>query len=109
MTTKNWRSHFDFSFIDKNRTNGLCRLCHRNYKDRSGTYSNFLKHFKRTHPLEYNGTFNHEHEYTIDDVNASNDDNSTYDFTDMKHRDNRIILSITKNLIIRCNMPFNLV
>ena len=42
-------AYFEFSLADKNRTNGLCKLCHRNYKDLRGIHSNFLKHLKRKH------------------------------------------------------------
>ncbi|CAF3962704.1 unnamed protein product, partial [Rotaria magnacalcarata] len=109
MTGKNWKQYFDFSPIEKNRTNGLCKLCHRNYKDKSGVFSNFLKHLKRQHLLEYNQVFNNEYEYFTEDRNGIEDAHEPIDLTNIKEKENRIILSITKNLIIRCNLPLNLV
>ncbi|CAF3753693.1 unnamed protein product [Rotaria socialis] len=109
MAGKNWKQYFDFCAIEKNRTNGLCKLCRRNYKDKSGVFSNFLKHLKRQHPLEYNQVFNNEHEYFTEDRNGIEDGHEPIDLTNIKEKENRIILSITKNLIIRCNLPLNLV
>ena len=109
MAGKNWKQYFNFSPIDKNRTNGLCKLCHRNYKDKSGVFSNFLKHLKRQHPLKYNQVFNNEYEYFTEDRNGIEDGHEPIDLTNIKEKENRIILSITKNLIIRCNLPLNLV
>jgi len=114
---ENWRRYFDFSPLDKNRTNGLCKLCKRNYKDQNGIFSNFLKHLKRVHPYEYDQIFDREYEYlNEEEKNAveENDDRTTTtttagDLTSRKYKQNRIILSITKNLIIRCNLPLNLV
>lgn len=109
MTTETWRKYFDFSPIDKNRTNGLCLLCHRNYKDKSGIYSNFLKHIKRAHPVEYNRVLSNGEDECLEDSSSCGNDEIQCDLMDTKHKENRIILSITKNLIIRCNMPFSLV
>lgn len=109
MAGTNWKQYFDFSSIEKNRTNGLCRLCHRNYKDKSGVFSNFLKHLKRQHSLEYNQLFNNEYEHFTDDNTMNDDTHGSIDLTNTKYKENRIILSITKNLIIRCNLPLNLV
>lgn len=87
----------------------MCRLCQRNYKDRSGIYSNFLKHLKRAHPFEYNKTWNIDDQQVVDDNLLSYDEQQNFNVMDVKQKENRIVLSITKNLIVRCNMPFNLV
>jgi hypothetical protein len=107
----NWRKYFDFSPFDNNRTNGLCRLCNRNYKDQNGIFSNFLKHLKRVHRFEYDQIFAREYECLTEEKNVEEggDDRATVDLTNTKYKQSRIILSITKNLIIRCNLPFNLV
>lgn len=109
MSRENWRNYFDFSSLDKNRTNGLCRLCNQNYKDQNGIYSNFLKHLKRMHPLEYDQIFNRDDDCLADDRNDVDMDRAITDSTNTKYKENRINLSITKNLIIRCNLPLNLV
>ncbi|CAF4960759.1 unnamed protein product, partial [Rotaria magnacalcarata] len=41
--------------------------------------------------------------------NGIEDAHEPIDLTNIKEKENRIILSITKNLIIRCNLPLNLV
>ncbi|CAF2218019.1 unnamed protein product, partial [Rotaria magnacalcarata] len=50
-----------------------------------------------------------EHEYFTEDRNGIEDGHEPIDLTNIKEKENRIILSITKNLIIRCNLPLNLV
>ena len=109
MTRENWRRYFDFSPSDKNRINGLCRLCNRNYKDQNGIFSNFLKHLKRVHRCEYDQIFAPEFECLTEEIPVFGDDRVAADLTNTKYRQSRIVLSITKNLIIRCNMPLNLV
>ncbi|CAF2647601.1 unnamed protein product [Rotaria sp. Silwood2] len=109
MSRENWRRYFDFSPFDKNRINGLCRLCNRNYKDQNGIYSNFSKHLKRVHPVEYDQVFAREYECLTEEQNVFGDDQITDDLTSKKYKQSRIIFSITKNLIIRCNLPLNFV
>jgi BED zinc finger len=109
MARENWRNYFDFSPLDKNRTNGLCRLCNQNYKDKNGISSNFLKHFKRMHSLQYDQIFNRDDDCLTDARNDVDMNCTTTDLTNTKYKANRIILSITKNLIVRCNLPLNLV
>ncbi|CAF4483082.1 unnamed protein product [Rotaria socialis] len=89
--------------------NGLCKLCKKNYKDQHGIYSNFLKHIKRAHPLEYDQIFNHGNECSTEEQNIISDDRVAIDSTSTKNKQNRIISSIAKNSIIGCNLPFNLV
>lgn len=109
MIVEGWKKYFEFSFIEKNRTNGLCKLCKRNYKDQSGVSSNFLKHLKRAHPAEYDQIFNPEHSSALEKNNDINDHTAATDSAASTSRQNRIILSITKNLIVRCNLPLNIV
>jgi hypothetical protein len=111
MARENWRRYFDFSPSDTNRTNGLCRLCNRNYKDQNGIFSNFLKHLKRIHPFEYDQIFTRDEYECLTEVNNVEIDDraAAADLTSTKYKQSRIILSIVKNLIIRCNLPFNLV
>ncbi|CAF2937630.1 unnamed protein product, partial [Rotaria sp. Silwood2] len=109
MAYDNWKQYFDFSPIENNRTNGLCKLCHRNYKDKSGIYSNFLKHFKRVHRFEYDQLFNRDNAFLMEENGELNDTQTIFDLTNTKYKENRIVLSIAKNLIVRCNLPLNLV
>jgi hypothetical protein len=109
MARENWRRYFDFSPFDKNRTNGLCRLCNRNYKDQNGIFSNFLKHLKRIHPFEYDQIFSRQYECLTEENNVFGDDRAAADLTNTKYKQSRILFSLTKNLIIRCNLPLNLV
>ncbi|CAF3484177.1 unnamed protein product [Rotaria socialis] len=81
MASEKWSQFFNFSSIDKNRVNGLCKLCHKNYKDRNGTYK----------------------------TNGVIDDRATADTASIKNRQNEFVLSITKNLIIKCGLPLNFV
>src|SRR5579862_950236 len=96
---ENWRRYFDFSPFDKNRTNGLCRLCNRNYKDQNGIFSNFLKHLKRIHPFEYDQIFALEDVCFSEEKNVEGDDRAAAatELTSTKYKQNRIIFSITKN------------
>jgi hypothetical protein len=41
MAAERLKPFFEFSFLDKNRINGVCRLCKKSYKDQNGIYSNF--------------------------------------------------------------------
>lgn len=109
MAISSWKKFFDFTPSDKNRVNGLCRLCQKNYKDQHGIYSNFLKHLKRVHPIEYKQIFHHQNECSMNDENVIVDEKSDVDLTSVKYRQDRIVSSITKNLIIKCNLPLNLV
>ena len=108
IQSKYWRKYFDFTLIDKNRTNGLCKLCKKNYKDLNGIYSNFLKHLKRKHPQEYLKIFPSDDKDSSEDMigiigESCNEQSTT------KANSNRISVAIAKYLIIKCNMPLNLV
>ncbi|CAF1424387.1 unnamed protein product [Adineta ricciae] len=109
MTTESWRKHFEFSPCDKDRTNAFCALCKKNYKDQRGIYSNFLKHLKRAHQHEYNQIFNDGNECSNEKENFTNDDQTEFNLATTENKQNRLDSSITKNLIISCNLPFNLV
>ncbi|CAM4895123.1 unnamed protein product [Rotaria socialis] len=109
MVGESWREYFEFSSAEKNRTNGLCKLCNRNYKDQNGIFSNFLKHLKRVHPNEYCRIFNLEDEFISGGKHANDDDSTATASTTVKSRRNRVALSMAKNLIVRCNLPFKIV
>jgi hypothetical protein len=109
MASEKWSKFFDFSSLDKNRVNGTCKLCHKNYKDRHGIYSNFIKHLKRIHAREYQQIVSSDAEYLTEESNVANDDRAAVDLSNTKHKQNQFILSITKNLIIKCGLPLNFV
>lgn len=93
--------------LEKNRTNRLCKLCQRNYRGQNGASSNFLKHLKRAHPAEYVKIFNPKDGFALE-KSESNNNTTAVDSAASTCRQNRIILSVTKNLIIRCNFPLNI-
>lgn len=109
MTVEKLRRYFDFSFIDKNRMNGFCKLCSNNYKDLNGIYSNFLKHLKRKHFADYRETILSSDDDTTEESKSLTDDQSSVDLTRTTNKLNQINLSIAKNLIVKCNLPLNLV
>lgn len=110
MTSEKLKQYFELSPIDNNRTIGICKLCHRAYKDLYGIYSNFKKHLKRQHPYEYQKSFclrpeddpSGEIDVLPDDPTAATLDNN-------RSKSSRINLTIIKNLIIKCNLPLNLI
>ncbi len=57
MVAERSTKFFEFSLLESNRINGLCKCCKNNYKDENGIYSNFIKHLKRVHPREYDQIF----------------------------------------------------
>ncbi|CAF4087181.1 unnamed protein product [Rotaria sp. Silwood1] len=109
MVVEIWRKYFEFTCVEKNRTNGLCKLCKRNYKDQNGVFSNFLKQLKRVHPTEYAQIFNPEDNFSLEGKHVNNDNTAATDLTSTTNRQNRIMLSTAKNLIIRWNLPLNIV
>jgi hypothetical protein len=110
MAGEKWRRYFEFSPLDKNRTNDLCKLCKQSYKDQNGIFSNFLKHLKWGHILEYDQIFTRENECFSEDKNLTgNSDRAVTEPSNTKCKQNQITFSTVKNLIIRCNLPFNLV
>ena len=70
--------------------------------------SNFLEHLKPVHPTQYDQIFVREDEYSPE-KNVIDDDRAAADATSTKYKQNRFTLSIAKNLIIRCNVPLNIV
>ena len=82
-SVERWKKYFDFSFIDNNRTNGHCKLCNDNYKDKNGVSSNFLKHLKWKHSPEYEQIFSSTDENSMKDVV---DDSQTPDSSTQAHR-----------------------
>lgn len=109
MAGESWKHYFIFSTIDNNRTNGLCKLCNQNYKDKSGSSSNFLKHLKRKHHREHQQIFPNKEQHSSDDISIESNDLSSTDSSGIPSKQNTISLAIAKHLIVRCNMPLNLV
>src|SRR4051812_23572125 len=99
---------FEFSSLEKQRINGLCKLCRKNYKDANGIYSNFVKHLKRKHPVEYAQPFVGQPE-SLPEANDTDDDQAAAKFTNVKDKQNQFAASVTKNLIVKCNLPLNIV
>ncbi|CAF4967000.1 unnamed protein product [Rotaria sp. Silwood1] len=77
--------------------------------DRHGTYSNFIKHLKRIHPNEYELIASSDAAYLNEEENVVSDDRTIADLGNIKYKQNQFILSITKNLIIKCGLPLNIV
>ena len=109
MASSKLKRYFEFSSVEKNRMNGLCKLCHRDYKDSNGIYSNFLKHLKRKHLSEYQESFVRSDEDSPDDIDNLKDHPTSNDSLQMDGKQSRIGLSIAKNLIIKCNLPFSFI
>lgn len=111
MATEKLKQYFEFSLGDKNRMNGLCKLCNRNYKDLRGINSNFLKHIKRKHLSEYQKTFSpRTDEDFLEEIDSPDDHPSAAnDSIHMNNKQNRICLSVAKNLIIKCNLPLTII
>ncbi|CAF2979241.1 unnamed protein product [Rotaria sp. Silwood2] len=109
MVRESWKKYFDLYNIDKNRVNGHCKLCNQNYKDKNGVSSNFLKHIKRKHFFEYQQLFSNQDESLSEDLTIESDGHITTDISTLKSKQNRINIAIVKYLIIKCNLPLNLV
>jgi hypothetical protein len=110
MTAERLKSIFRFSNLDKNRINGYCKTCEKDYKDQQGIYSNFVKHLKRKHPHDYERLFPTQGEMIVEEVNGVDDDQAApVDLTNSKSKQKQFITSVTKNLIIKCNLPLNIV
>ncbi|CAF4084866.1 unnamed protein product [Adineta steineri] len=95
--------------MDDNRTNGLCKLCSRNYKDKTGIFSNFLKHLKRKHIAEYEKTYGNEDEYLLENIENEAVAEPSTEILIATCKQTRINMSIAKNLIIKCNIPLDIV
>lgn len=108
MRPPHWRKYFDFTPIDGNRTNGHCKLCKKDYKEVRGVYSNFLKHLQRKHLPEYSKMFPSRENDAGEEIDVTNGQSSN-EKTVMQSYANRVNFAITKYLIIKCNMPLNLV
>lgn len=104
-----WKKYFVFKTIEKNRTDGLCILCHRHYKDMRGISSNFLKHLKRKHSIEYERLHINTNQVSSDETSVQDGQTRTGDPSISQTKQNLINSSIGKNLIVKCNMPVNLV
>jgi hypothetical protein len=88
MAANKWSQFFDFTDLDEKRMNGYCKLCRKNYKDRRGTFSNFVKHLKRTHPLDYEKIISNDPTYTIEEMNVVPDDQNqpSNTYTNLKQK-----------------------
>ena len=110
MTTERLKQYFEFSSIDKNRVNGLCKLCQQNYKDRMGIHSNFWKHLKRKHSSVYERFSKASDDNRTEDLISETDVNSlTSSSSSAKLKQRRIETAIAKCLIVKCNLPLSLV
>ena len=111
MAGEKLKLFFDFSLAEKNRMIGLCKLCHHNYKDLHGIYSNFVKHLKRKHLSEYQKSFSlhTDGDSFEDEVDSCDEHQLSNDLTQMNSKQTRINFSMAKNLIIKCNLPLNVV
>lgn len=108
-TSEKLKKYFIFSSIEQNRVRGHCHLCGQDYKDKIGIYSNFLKHLKRRHLSDYEETFKNKDEGLVEEEIFDGNRSTTVDLSTNKSKQARINLAITKNLIIKCNLPLNLV
>jgi hypothetical protein len=104
-----WKEYFEFSSCSKRRTNGLCTLCKGNYKDKEGIFSNFLKHLERLHPREYHRVFKPDEEDMSSHSTAPMNDSLADIPVSIKCKQQQLNASITKNLVIRCNLPLSVV
>jgi hypothetical protein len=109
MAAEKWSQFFDFSFLNEKRMNRQCKLCRNIYKDRRGIYSNFIKHLKRIHPIDYEKVASGDAEQLTEETNIVIDDEAANILSNSKHKNNQFILSVTKNLIIKCGLPLHLV
>ncbi|CAF3184086.1 unnamed protein product [Rotaria socialis] len=110
MAAVKLKEYFEFSIVSDNRMNGICKLCNHSYKDLYGIYSNFTKHLKRKHASDYQKCFSSSvEEDLLDTINLYCDKTTPLGLNDTASKENRINLSITKNLIIKCNSPLSII
>ncbi|CAF4015157.1 unnamed protein product, partial [Rotaria sp. Silwood1] len=103
------KKYFLFSSIERNRICGHCQLCNQDYKDKAGIFSNFIKHLKRKHLSEYEKTFKKQDEGLLEEEIIECDGRPTTELSTSKFKQAQITLAIAKHLIIKCNLPPNLV
>ncbi|CAF1497694.1 unnamed protein product, partial [Adineta steineri] len=87
---------------------GLCKSCKKRNTDQTGIYSNFNKHLKRAHLSEYKQFLGRETEHSYDDLEINNYNRKAY-LPDVQEKQNHLHLSIAKNLIVKCKLPFSFV
>ena len=109
MASEKWGQFFSFSILDGKRMKGYCKLCEKSYTDHRGIYSNFTKHLKRKHGDHYEKVASDIDECENDMMNVANDDKTTNAPLDNKNKENQFVMSVTKNLIIKCGLPLHLV
>lgn len=106
MAEEKWKKFFEFSAFEGNRTKGRCKLCLKDYKDTRGIYSNFVKHLKRIHPHNFKKMNSGEEEEmsTVETPTSTTEKTTSIEST-IKEKQDRFMMSITKNLIIKCGLP----
>ena len=109
MAGERWKQYFNFTEADNNRTNGHCKICNQDYKDKSGIFSNFLKHMKRKHSREYDQVVVNQDECSADNIIHENEGQQSSDLASCKSKQIRINASIAKHLIVKCNLPLSIV
>ncbi|CAF1304557.1 unnamed protein product [Rotaria magnacalcarata] len=109
MAREQLKKFFDFFSLENNRVRGHCRLCNQDYKDKAGICSNFLKHLRRKHFSDYERTFKKHDEGLSEEGIIASDGQSTTELSSNKTKQVLINSTITKNLIIKCNLPLNIV
>ena len=95
--------------MDNNRICGHCQLCDKDYRDKIGIFSNFLKHLKRKHFSEYERLFYKHDESLLEEGITENVSQSTAQLHLKDSKQVYIISTITKYLIVKCNLPLNIV
>lgn len=109
MRNPRWKVHFEFTRLANDRINALCKLCGKNYKEIGGVTSNFLKHLKRLHVREYDQLFfGEQHKGSPTSSPNVEGQNGGADVSE-KRKQNRLSSSIVKNLVVKCNLPLNIV
>ena len=72
-------------------------------------FSNFLKRFKRAHTREYTQIFAQTDQVSPVVANCRMDDSEGNDGVPNKSKQHRLNVSIAKNLVVKCNLPLNIV
>jgi len=105
MAEEKWKKFFEFSSVEGNRTKGQCKLCLKDYKDTRGIYSNFAKHLKRMHSDDFKKMNSGEGEMSTVETPTSTTGKAASVEPTVKEKQDRFMMSITKNLIIKCGLP----
>ena len=109
MAEARLKKYFKFSSMDNNRICGHCQLCDKDYRDKIGIFSNFLKHLKRKYFSEYERLFYKRDESLLEEGITENVSRSTAQLPLKDSKQVYINSAITKYLIVKCNLPLNIV